>query len=119
VAHQGRSQREVAEAIGLPQSRSVALVDGLEAKGWIRRRPSVADRRTNALHLTRKGEVALSRIMAVSAEHEASLTRGLEPGERASLVALLNKVAVDQGLIAGVHPGFNDPNADQSNDELT
>lgn len=57
--------------------------------------------------------------MAVSAEHEASLTRGLEPGERASLVALLNKVAVDQGLIAGVHPGFNDPNADQSNDELT
>jgi DNA-binding MarR family transcriptional regulator len=114
AVNQGRSQREVAEAIGLPQSRIVALVDRLEAKGWIRRRPSAGDRRTNALHLTRKGQAALTRIMAVSAEHEAELTRGLEPAQRAALIGLLNQVALEQGLITGVHPGFGDPNADQS-----
>lgn len=114
--NQGRSQREVAEAIGLPQSRIVALVDGLEAKGWIRRQPSDTDRRTKALHLTRKGRAALTKIMAISAEHEAELTRALDPAKRTALIDLLNEVAVDQGLIAGVHPGFADPKADQAPD---
>ncbi|HEV8545875.1 MAG TPA: MarR family winged helix-turn-helix transcriptional regulator [Candidatus Limnocylindrales bacterium] len=114
AVNQGRSQREVADAIGLPQSRIVALVDGLEAKGWIRRQPSASDRRTNALHLTRKGQAALTKIMAVSAEHEADLTRGLEAGELDQLIKLLGKVAGVQDLIEGVHPGFGDANADQT-----
>jgi DNA-binding MarR family transcriptional regulator len=114
AVNQGRSQREVAEAIGLPASRIVALADGLEAKGWIQRRSSASDRRTNALFLTRKGQAALNRIMSVSAEHEADLTRGLEAGELDQLIKLLNKVAAAQGLIAGVHPGFADAKADQT-----
>lgn len=114
--NQGRSQREVAEAIGLPQSRIVALVDGLESKGWVSRRPSAGDRRTNALHLTRKGQGALTRIMAESAEHEADLTRALDPARRLELIDLLSTLAMDQGLIPGVHPGFADPNADQAGD---
>ncbi len=113
--NEGRSQREVADAIGLPASRIVSLVDRLEAKAWIERRPSAHDRRTNALHLTPKGRVALRRIMNVSAEHEATITAGLAADELAQLIKLLDKVARAQGLIEGVHPGFADPDADQSN----
>jgi hypothetical protein len=54
--------------------------------------------------------------MAVSAEHEADLTRGLEPAQRSALVDLLNRVALEQGLIKGVHPGFVDPKVDQTRD---
>jgi hypothetical protein len=54
--------------------------------------------------------------MAVSAEHEADMTRGLEPAQRSALVDLLNRVALDQGLIKGVHPGLADPKADQTRD---
>ncbi len=52
---EGRSQREVALAVGLPASRIVAIVDRLEARGWVERRTSPRDRRAHALHLTADG----------------------------------------------------------------
>jgi hypothetical protein len=51
-----------------------------------------------------------------SAAHEAELTRGLSQAERAELVRLLARIAADQGLIEGVHPGFADPDADLTAD---
>jgi DNA-binding MarR family transcriptional regulator len=111
---EGRSQQEVALAIGLPPSRIVALVDHLESEGWIERRVSAKDRRTRALHLTEAGRTVLEQVRAVSAEHEADLTRGLEPMDRDALIALLARVAAALGLVEGVHPGFADPNADQT-----
>ena len=114
---EGRSQQEVARAIGLPASRIVGLVDRLEGQGWLERRTSANDRRTRALHLTAKGTVMLQRIMTISAEHEADLTRGLEPAERDELIALLRRLATTQGLIEGVHPGFANPAADQTRDQ--
>ena len=62
---EGRSQRELALAIGLPASRLVAIVDRLEARGWIERRTSPRDRRPSALHLTAEGREMLDRIMVV------------------------------------------------------
>ena len=56
----------------------------------------------------------LDRIATVSAEHEAELTQGLDATDRKRLVKLLRRVAAEHGLIEGVHPGFADPNADQS-----
>jgi DNA-binding MarR family transcriptional regulator len=114
---EGRSQQDVARAIGLPASRIVALVDRLEGQGWLERRTSPKDRRTRALHLTAKGRAALDRIMTISAEHEADLTRGLGPTERDELVGLLRRLATTQGLVEGVHPGFGDPDADQTRED--
>jgi hypothetical protein len=56
----------------------------------------------------------LDRIMAVSADHEAELMSGLEPGQRFRLTELLLRVATAQGLVRGVHPGFADVEADQT-----
>jgi DNA-binding MarR family transcriptional regulator len=116
---EGRSQREVAAAIGLPASRIVALVDRLEGKGWIERRLQATDRRTHALHVTPAGRSVLERIQTASIEHEADLTSGLGLDERAALLAGLTRIATQQGLIAGVHPGFADTMADQSHDPPT
>jgi DNA-binding MarR family transcriptional regulator len=111
---EGRSQGDLARAIGLPASRIVGLVDRLEARGWIERRTSSADRRTRSLFLTATGRTVLDRIATVSAEHEADLTQGLDPTDRKRLIKLLRRMAAEHGLIEGVHPGFADPNADQS-----
>lgn len=111
---EGGTQRSVAKAIGLPPSRIVAVVDRLEAQGWIERRTSPRDRRARALHLTTKGRTVLDRIMKVSAEHEADLTRGLNETERETLTTLLHRVAEGHGLVEGVHPGFADPRADMT-----
>jgi DNA-binding MarR family transcriptional regulator len=114
--NEGRSQREVASAIGLPASRIVSLVNRLEARGWLERRPGTTDRRTNALHLTRKGRTALARVMSLSTAHEVELTRALPASDREVFIRLLDRVAADQGLIEGVHPGFGDRSADQTQD---
>jgi DNA-binding MarR family transcriptional regulator len=79
--------------IGLPASRIVGLVDRLETKGWILRATGRHDQRTNALELAPAGRAVLEQIIAVGAEHEAELTRGLEPDERAELLRLLHKVS--------------------------
>jgi hypothetical protein len=90
----------------------VALVDELERGGLLERRPSPADRRAHALHLTGDGRRLLDRLMQVSAEHEAQLCAGLTDSERRQLNALLSRVAAEQGLPTGVHPGDVTTNAD-------
>jgi DNA-binding MarR family transcriptional regulator len=103
---EGRSQRELAEALRLPGSRVVGLVDRLEAGGWLQRRLSANDRRTRALHLTPKGNKLVDRIMDIAAEHEDDLTRGLGSRDRKELVDLLTRIARAQDLIPTSHPDF-------------
>lgn len=111
---EGRSQRELARAVGLPESRIVGIVDRLETRGWVERRMNRRDRRARALHLTAQGRAMLTTIMAISAAHEAELTEGLDAQQRATLIDLLHSLALDQGLVEGVHPGFADERADQT-----
>jgi DNA-binding MarR family transcriptional regulator len=106
ATEEGRSQRELADALGLPSSRIVGLVDALENEGLIERRPNAHDRRARALHLTRVGRAAMRQISAISETFEREQSRGLTAGERASLVRLLMKVAARQRLNPRVHPGF-------------
>src|SRR5258706_8365929 len=108
---EGRSQREVAQAIGLPASRIVGLVDRLEERGWVQRRPSTDDRRTHALHLTSSGRALLEQLAALPSEHEAQPTAGLHPTDQSTLAELLGRIAAMQGLAVGVHPGFADERA--------
>jgi DNA-binding MarR family transcriptional regulator len=114
---EGRSQREVAQAIGLPASRIVGLVDRLEQRGWVERRQSSDDRRTHALHVTASGRALLERLATLSSEHENELTAGLGPADQAALADLLGRIAATQGLAVGVHPGFADERAHPGYDD--
>lgn len=102
----GQSQQDVAEHLGLHPSRMVALVDELEAKGLIQRRANPDDRRVYALFLTPAGEKALRDIARVQGEHAEALCAALDASERAQLAGLLARIAKQQGLRPGVHPGF-------------
>jgi DNA-binding MarR family transcriptional regulator len=101
----GQSQQALGRAVRIPASRMVALVDELERRGLVERRPSPADRRAHALFLTGAGEAMVGEIMKLSAEHEAELSAGLTEAQRRQLIALLSQVAAEQGLATGVHPG--------------
>jgi DNA-binding MarR family transcriptional regulator len=105
----GRSQQALGEAVQIPPSRMVALVDALEQRGLLRRRPDPNDRRVRTLHLTRDGRRLLDKVMEISLEHERQLCKGLQPAEREQLITLLSRLAAEQGLGEGVHPGAADP----------
>ncbi len=119
AAEEGRSQQALGEALRIPPSRMVALVDDLEQRRLLERRPNPSDRRVRALYLTDDGRRLLGEVMKISAEHERDLTRGLDAPEREQLIALLTRLATSLGLIEGVHPGTGGPPPDPREGDLT
>ncbi len=68
--NQGAKQSEVAEALGIQRANFVAIVDGLENKGFIERRKSETDRRVQSLYMTPAGVAYLEELMPIWADHE-------------------------------------------------
>jgi DNA-binding MarR family transcriptional regulator len=85
----------------------VALIDEMEARLLLERRPNPEDRRARAIYLTGAGRKMLGRAIGVALEMEESVCSALDAGERAQLSELLGRIVDDQGLVAGVHPGLN------------
>jgi DNA-binding MarR family transcriptional regulator len=106
-ASSGMSQQALSSMLGLPPSRLVVLIDELEERGLVERRSSSEDRRVYALHLTRKGNEILEAVGKVAREHDDAICTALTPDERETLGGLLRRIADQQGLTPGVHPGFS------------
>ncbi|TCK19846.1 DNA-binding MarR family transcriptional regulator [Pseudonocardia endophytica] len=102
----GRSQQALAQQLGTPPTRLVALVDGLEERGLLERRRNPGDRRLHAVHLGPAGEKLMGEIRDVAREHDDAVLAPLDDDERARLRELLGKLADAHGLTPGVHPGY-------------
>jgi DNA-binding MarR family transcriptional regulator len=103
---EGDSQRSIGESLGIPPNGMVALVDDLEKRGFVERRPHPADRRAHALHLTAKGKQLLRDAFEVAFSLEAALCQDLNQTERKQLLALLGKLTSRDPQRPGVHPGL-------------
>ncbi|MEV4279790.1 MarR family winged helix-turn-helix transcriptional regulator [Actinoplanes xinjiangensis] len=89
----GPSQRELSEFLGLDPSQVVALIDDLQGRGLVERRPDDRDRRSRIIVATPAGhellEQALTEVRAAGDTSFAALT----DDERKTLTGLLTKVA--------------------------
>jgi len=104
--HSPLSQRELAAKLGIHASRLVAILDEMEEGGLAVREPSATDRRVYLLRITEKGLETLREIGLLYQAHNAAITAALSDGERETLTSLLERIAADQGLVPGVHPGY-------------
>jgi DNA-binding MarR family transcriptional regulator len=102
----GLSQQALGETLGIYASRLVGVLDELEGRGLVERRASPTDRRTHALYLTEAGHRALEEITRVAREHQEALCAALDRAELEQLAGLLTRIAEEQQLKPGVHPGF-------------
>lgn len=102
----GLSQQALGEALGAFPSRLVALLDELEGHGLVERRDRPGDRRSYALHITDAGRVALKQIVRVAREHQDDLCAALDESEREQLAGYLRRIAEQQRLVPGMHPGW-------------
>jgi DNA-binding MarR family transcriptional regulator len=103
----GQSQQVLARQIRTPPSRLVLLVDHLEERGLIERRRNPDDRRHHALYLTAAGRQFLkTKLGPIGAAHEDDICAALTPAEREQLHGLLSRIAEQQRLTPGVHPGY-------------
>ena len=103
------TQQALANALGALPSRLVALVDELEQIGMLERRSDEDDRRRYALCLTEKGKSTLQATGRIARAHQQKLLAALSEEEQRQLSVLLRRVAEEQGLREGVHPGYGGP----------
>jgi len=91
--NQGSKQSEVAEALGIQRANFVAIVDGLENKGFVERRKSETDRRVQSLYMTPAGEAYLQELMPIWQGHEEWVLAQLGGvAERDSVISLLKRL---------------------------
>jgi DNA-binding MarR family transcriptional regulator len=107
AASAGISQQELSSVLGMLPSRLVPFLDELEERGMLERRDNADDRRLYALHVTDVGTRVLADIGRVAKAHDDAICAALNAGEREQLGALLRRIADEQGLTPGVHPGFS------------
>lgn len=88
------SPTELAEELAVSGAGMTGRLDGLERAGWIRRIPSVDDRRRVIVEVTRSGMAIWRRAMALRGQAENDLADALTERELATLNRLLKKVAV-------------------------
>src|SRR5919201_2766828 len=97
-ANDGQPKQALAERLNIPPSRMVAIVDELESRGLIERRPDPHDRRVWALYVTNRGQTLLEDAFNLVVGHERAISDVLTEKERAELLALLNRIAGGLGL---------------------
>jgi DNA-binding MarR family transcriptional regulator len=86
------NQTALAEAVGADRSTMVPILDRLERRGLIERRPVPGDRRAHALALGEVGRKRMDEFRATVREHEQRIGAGLSAAERATLLDLLRRL---------------------------
>ncbi|HTJ69005.1 MAG TPA: MarR family transcriptional regulator [Actinospica sp.] len=72
------SQQDVARRLGIDRTTMVALIDALEAKSVVVRRPSAEDRRRNVVEFTESGHGLFRQALQASDEAERRFVSPLE-----------------------------------------
>lgn len=108
ASDEGRSQHALAERLHISASHMVAIVDKLEERGLLERRPQADDRRVRSLHLTSPGKKLLAQAFELAKSFEQLLTKPLSAKERTQLLALLDQIAGALELQPGAHAALRE-----------
>ncbi|MFI6789326.1 MarR family winged helix-turn-helix transcriptional regulator [Nonomuraea sp. NPDC050383] len=87
------SQQQAAQALRIDRTTMVAMIDALEGKGLVARRPHPDDRRKNAVELTAHGRDVLRDGSAAIDEAERVFLAPLSEDERRLVRVALDRLA--------------------------
>jgi DNA-binding MarR family transcriptional regulator len=85
------AQHQAASRLGVDRTTMVELLDELEKKGLVQRRPDPADRRRKLVYLTGEGESAVKEGGRAAREAERAFLVALTPAEADQLRVLLQR----------------------------
>jgi MarR family transcriptional regulator, lower aerobic nicotinate degradation pathway regulator len=90
--HPGIDATRLSAVIAFDRSTLGNVIERLEAKGHIERKPSLQDRRVKLLYLTKSGAVVLREIMPSVDRAQARMLQPLKAPDRKILIALLSQL---------------------------
>jgi DNA-binding MarR family transcriptional regulator len=88
-----QSMREISEVLHISPRTVTDMIDGLEARALVARRPHPADRRVTLLHLTPVGSSQLAAAAAGAEQASRAAISDLSPQDQQTLRHLLDQVA--------------------------
>ena len=88
-------QHEMADLCGLDPSSLVAVLDGLERRGWLRREGNPRDRRVQWVQRTEVGDRLFARALPRAQRAEARQLTALSAQQQRQLVAAMRKLATN------------------------
>jgi DNA-binding MarR family transcriptional regulator len=90
--HPGIDATRLSAVIAFDRSTLGSVIERLEAKQWIERKPATEDKRVKLLHLTRSGGTLLREIMPSFDRAQARMLQPLKPADRKTLLALMTQL---------------------------
>jgi DNA-binding MarR family transcriptional regulator len=95
---------EIADRVIVASATMTATLDALERRGWVRRIPNPADRRSVLVEITAEGRAVADQVLPGIRAVEKSMMSVLTRAERVQLVELLDKVLVRSAELAREDP---------------
>lgn len=89
IRYDGHNQTELADVLDIGKVALGGLLDRLEAKGWVERRPDATDRRAKRVYLTEQVKPLIREMQERGKEVHRQLTSGMARDDQDRLVALL------------------------------
>jgi DNA-binding MarR family transcriptional regulator len=86
-------EHEIADVCGIDPSSLVAVLDGLERRGWLRRQRNPRDRRMQWVQRTEAGDRLFARALPRAQRAEARQLAALSAAQQRQLVAAMRKLA--------------------------
>lgn len=89
----GISQKDLAHRVGKDQTNVTRILDQLERKGLVVRRPNPDDRRSFLPFVTPEGRTAYDRLVPIEEEVISAVTEGISAEELDAMKNLLIRIA--------------------------
>jgi MarR family transcriptional regulator, lower aerobic nicotinate degradation pathway regulator len=90
--HPGIDATRLSAVIAFDRSTLGNVIERLESKGYVERKPSAEDKRVKLLYPTRSGAALLRDIMPAVDRAQARMLEPLKPVDRKALMALLTQL---------------------------
>jgi DNA-binding MarR family transcriptional regulator len=91
--HPGIDATRLSAVIAFDRSTLGNVIERLESKSLVERKPSRDDKRVKLLHLTKPGAAALREIMPMVDRAQMRMLQPLKPADRKTLLALMTQLA--------------------------
>jgi DNA-binding MarR family transcriptional regulator len=108
AASNGEAQNALAERLHISPSWMVAVVDDLEKRGLLERKPHARDRRVRNLHLTSAGKKLLRQAERQAEQFDRQVGEELGEADLQHLLDLLDQVAAGLELEPGAHAAMRE-----------
>ena len=90
--HPGIDATRLSAVIAFDRSTLGSVIERLETKQYIERKPARVDKRVKLLHLTKKGSALLRNIVPLVDRAQARMLQPLKQADRKTLLALLTQL---------------------------